>query len=262
MSGRMAGKLALITGAAGGIGSAIARSFAREGAQVMVTDLDGNAAEALVEAVNKDYPGALCAAQQDVTDPKRWDQIIDEVDARLGGLSVLVNNAGVWTTGTVEETEDEAWERGLKINLDSVFYGTKRAMRLLRDKQPASIVNLSSIAGLIAGHNIASYNVAKAGVWMLTKSTALYAARKGWDVRCNSIHPFFIDTGFLEDVFSRDGSRHEVDDEQRAKLAKQTPLGRLGTPDDVAYAAIYLASDESHFMTGSELKIDGGISAM
>ncbi len=135
-------------------------------------------------------------------------------------------------------------------------------MPLLRRSQPASIVNLSSIAGIVAGPNIAAYNAAKAGVWMLTKSTALATARKKEDIRANSIHPFFIDTPLLQDAFARGGERKALDDEQREKVARQCPLGRLCTVEDVAYAAIYLASDESRFMTGAEIKLDGGLSAM
>ena len=262
MTGRLDGKRALITGAAGGIGGAIAHGFAREGARVLLTDVDGDAASALAASINEAHPDAAISMAHDVTSGDDWDRAIARAGSDLGGLSVLVNNAGVWSVGSVEDASEDDWDRSLRINLDSVFLGTKRAMRLLKDSQPGSIINLSSIAGLIAGHNIAAYNVAKAGVWMLTKSTALHAARRGYDIRCNSIHPFFIDTGFLGDVFSRDGSRSEIDDDQRAKLAAQAPMKRLGKPDDVAYAAIYLASDESGFMTGSELKLDGGISAM
>lgn len=260
--GRLAGKKALITGGAGGIGRTIAAHFLKEGAAVLVSDLNGEAAAETASRLAAETGGAAFACAHDVTDPAAWDQALDVARAEMGGVSVLVNNAGIWISGSVEDTDYETWQRGMRVNLDSVFLGTKAALPLLRDNQPASIINLSSIAGLIAGHNIAAYNAAKAGVWMLTKSTALYAARKGGDVRCNSIHPFFIDTGLLEDVFSRDGSRHPIDDDAKTKLARQTPLNRLGTVDDVAYAAVYLASDESRFVTGAELKVDGGISAM
>jgi len=149
------------------------------------------------------------------------------------------------------------WRRGMSVNVDSVFLGVKHALPLMRESQPGSIINLSSIAGLIAAHNFANYNASKAAVWMLSKSVALHCARGGWDIRCNSIHPAFIRTPILDDLaVNRDAPT------VMAKLARQVPLGRLGEPDDVAHAVVYLASDESRFMTGAELKLDGGISAM
>ncbi len=145
----------------------------------------------------------------------------------------------------------------MSVNADSVFLGAKTALPLMRESQPGSIVNISSIAGLIAAHNFASYNASKAAVWLLTKSIALHCAHGGWNIRCNSIHPTFIDTPMLKSLI---GDRDEA--AALAKLRKQVPLGRLGEPRDVADAVLYLASDESSFMTGSELKLDGGISAM
>ena len=263
MSGqRLRGKKAFITGAAGGIGSAIARAFVDEGAKVAVTDLDGEAANALAEAINADHPGSATACALNVTSEADWSAALAAADNALGGLNVLVNNAGVWSVGSVDETDYAEWCRCLNVNLDSIFHGTRLALPYLRDSQPASIVNLSSIAGLVAGHNIAAYNTSKAGAWMLTKSTALSCARKGWDVRANSIHPTFIETGMLRDMFSRGGEPKDLNDEQRGKLTRQIPLGRLCTVEDVAYAAIYLASDESRYMTGAEIKLDGGLSAM
>lgn len=259
---RLAGKISLITGSAGGIGKAIAAAFLREGASVLITDIDEAAGEQVRSALDQEAPGRVQFMRHDVTSEADWKAAVDAAVGTFGGLSVLVNNAGVWTSGTVEETDYASWKRSLTINLDSVYLGTRASLPALRESQPASIINLSSIAGLIAGPNIAAYNTAKAGVWMLTKSTALASARAREDIRCNSIHPFFIDTGLLGDVFSRDGTRSTVGDDEREKLAKQTPMRRLGTPDDVAYAAIYLASNESRFMTGAEMKIDGGISAM
>ncbi len=259
-SPRLAGKKALITGGAGGIGSAIAAAFLKEGADVLITDLDDDAAIATAERLSD--LGRIQGIGHDVTSEADWRTAVETAESTLGGLSVLVNNAGIWVSGTVEDTDYATWKHGLSVNLDSVYLGTRIAMPLLRANQPASIINLSSIAGLIAGPNIAAYNTAKAGVWMLTKSTALAAARAGDSIRCNSVHPFFIDTGLLEDVFSKDGTRKAIGESERDRLARQTPMRRLGTTDDVAYAAIYLASDESGFMTGAELKIDGGISAM
>jgi NAD(P)-dependent dehydrogenase (short-subunit alcohol dehydrogenase family) len=260
--GRLNGKHALITGAAGGIGSAIARAFIDEGARVAVTDMDGAAAQALAEALNTGRPESAIACAHDVTSQADWTAALAAADQAFGSLNVLVNNAGVWSVGSVDETDYAEWRRCLDVNLDSIYLGTHLALPYLRDGQPASIVNLSSIAGLVAGHNIAAYNTSKAGAWMLTKSTALSCARKGWDIRANSIHPTFIETGMLRDMFARGSEPKDLNDEQRGKLTRQIPLGRLCTVEDVAYAAIYLASDESRYMTGAEIKLDGGLSAM
>jgi NAD(P)-dependent dehydrogenase (short-subunit alcohol dehydrogenase family) len=145
----------------------------------------------------------------------------------------------------------------MSVNADSVFLGCKYALPLMRRSQPGSIVNISSIAGLIASHNFAAYNASKAAVWLLSKSVALHCARNGWNIRCNSIHPTFIKTPILDSLIG-DRDKATVLD----KLVRQVPLGRLGEVNDVAKAVLYLASDESCFVTGAELKLDGGISAM
>jgi NAD(P)-dependent dehydrogenase (short-subunit alcohol dehydrogenase family) len=147
----------------------------------------------------------------------------------------------------------------MKVDTDSVFLGCKYAIPIMKNYSPGSIVNTSSIAGLIAGHNMASYNTAKAGVWMLSKSVALHCARQAYNIRCNSIHPTFINTPILDNMLNRSNVER---DELLMKLARQVPLGKVGEPNDVAYTVLFLASDESKFITGSEIKIDGGISAM
>lgn len=257
MVGRVAGKKAFVTGGAQGLGAAIARMLAREGATVAVTDL--NLAGA------RDVAAEICAAggkafayEQDVTDATRWETVLAEAGADMGGLNILVNNAGVAGAGSVETETLEGWRRVLDIDLDSVFLGCKFAMPVIRASgAPGSIVNISSIAGLIAAHNSAAYNAAKAGVWMLSKSVALHGARMTPQIRCNSVHPVFIDTPIL-DVFKQQVGEKAMHD----KLSRQVPMGRIGEPDDVAYMVLYLASDEAKFVTGAEFKVDGGISAM
>jgi len=172
---------------------------------------------------------------------------------------VLVNNAGIGLGGTIESTSYETWRKTMAVNSDSVFLGCKYAMPLLRESQPGSIVNISSIAAMTADPGLAAYNTSKAAVWMLTKSVALYCARKRWDIRCNSVHPAFVDTAIL-DEFRLDKDAPIAD--THAKLARVIPMGRIGEPEEVAMGVLYLASDESRFMTGSELKLDGGLSAM
>jgi len=258
MSARLAGKKALVTGAAQGLGAATARALAREGARVLLTDVNEDGVAAVSEAINRTHgQGTAFALYHDVTDESGWIDAIDHARDQMGGLSVLVNNAGVVLTGSVEDFTLEQWRHGNAVNVDSVFLGIKYALPLMRDSQPGSIINLSSIAGLIASHNFANYNATKAAVWLLSKSVALHCARHGWDIRCNSVHPTFIKTPILNDLV---GDRDET--VVMAKLAKQVPLGRLGEPVDVAEAIVYLASDESRFMTGAEMKLDGGISAM
>ncbi len=258
MSGRLQGKLALITGAAQGLGAATAHAFAREGARMLLTDLNEDGAHDTARAVNKTYgDGVALAARQDVASESDWIDVVGAARETLGGLSILVNNAGVVLTGTVEDFTLDEWRRGMAVNCDSVFLGTKHALKLMQVRQPGSIINISSIAGLIASHNFANYNASKAAVWMLTKSIALHCARKGWDIRCNSIHPAFVLTPILDDLAS--GKDRET---IMAKLVRQVPLGRLGEAEDVAHAAVYLGSDESRFMTGAEMKLDGGVSAM
>jgi NAD(P)-dependent dehydrogenase (short-subunit alcohol dehydrogenase family) len=177
----------------------------------------------------------------------------------MGGLSVLVNNAGIGgPLAFVEQDTVENWQRQYEINLRSIMLGTKHAMPRLREAAPASIINISSVAGLAAAPGMGAYNATKAGVWMYTKTIALEAAKMDWNVRCNSVHPVFIKTPILDPFVAMAGG-----DEGKAheRLARGIPLKRIGEPDDVAYAVVYLASDESKFVTGTEFVIDGGMLA-
>lgn len=258
MAGRVTGKKALITGAAQGLGAATARRLASEGARVSLTDLNIDGARAVAEKINLAHgPGTAFAFHHDVADESQWIEVLKGADAAMGGLSVLVNNAGISIGGNIEELSLESWRKVMSVNVDSVFLGTKHALKYLRENQPGSIINISSIAGLIAGHNTPVYNASKAAVWLLSKGIALHCAKQKLDVRSNSIHPTFIDTPILDPLRQRFGA-----EQAEAKLARQVPLGRIGQPDDIANAVLYLASDESRFMTGAELRLDGGISAM
>lgn len=254
---RLNGKRALVTGAGSGLGAAIAAMFAREGARVLVTDIDDGAAARVAAALG--FGAETC--RLDVTSESEWAAAIDIAASRLGGLEILVNNAGIGIFGNVETTSFADWRRVQSVDLDSVFLGCKAALPLIAATTGAegrgAILNISSIAGIIAAANMAAYNAAKAGVRHLTKSVALHCAKSGYRVTCNSLHPTFIDTPIL-DGFVRGGDRAET----LAKLARQVPLGHIGEPDDVAYAAVYLCSDEAKFVTGAELYIDGGMAAM
>jgi NAD(P)-dependent dehydrogenase (short-subunit alcohol dehydrogenase family) len=257
-SERVAGKVALVTGAASGLGACAARMLAAAGARVVLTDVDLDGARAVAAGIGD----TATAFAHDVTDEAQWRQVLEQTAVRFGGLHVLVNNAGIGTPGTIEDTDLDTWRRVHAIDLDGVFLGCKHAVRPIADTVRetglgGSIVNISSIAGIIAAANLAAYNSAKAGVRHLTKSVALHCARQGYGIRCNSVHPAFVDTPILDQV----GGTLSAE-ELRAKLARQLPLGRIGQPEDVGWAVVYLASEESRFMTGAEVVLDGGVSAM
>ena len=260
MAGRVQGKKAMVTGAAQGLGAAQAAMLAREGAKVLLADINAEGAAEQAAKINAELgAGTAFSVKLDVTKEDEWVAAVAFAADKLGGLSVLVNNAGVGVRGNIETCTLEDWHRGFAINVDSVFLGCQKALPLLKDNQPGSIINISSIAGLIASDTMPGYNASKAAVWMLTKSVALYCAKMGWDIRCNSVHPTFVDTPILDGIVASSGKAKDV---IMGKLGRQIPLGRIGEPDDIASGVLYLASDESRFMTGAELKLDGGISAM
>ena len=259
MSGRVAGKTALITGAAGGLGQAMAWMLAREGAKVALTDTNLEGAQTLAGAINAEHPGAAFAFAHDVTDEAQWIAVVDQAAAAMGGLSILINNAGIGCDFVWSEQDTlENWRRVQAVNVESIMLGCKHAKPHLRASGAASIVNISSVAGLAAAPGMGAYNATKAAVWMYTKTVALEAAKAGWNVRCNSVHPVFIRTPILDPFVAMAGG-----DEATAhqKLARGIPLKRIGEPDDVAWCVLYLASDESKFVTGAEFKIDGGMLA-
>lgn len=253
---RLAGKTALITGAASGLGAAIASRFATEGARVIVSDINEEKARA--------HPcvqeGTATALRLDVTDPESWLSAVSTAEQAFGQLNILVNNAGICLPGSVEDLSYDQWRLTHAVDLDSVFLGSKAAIPLMAKtsvEEGGTILNISSISGIVAAGNMAAYNSAKAAVRHLTKSIALHCARKRYGITCNSLHPTFVDTPLL-DEFAGDRSREET----LEKLARQIPIGRVGIPDDVAWAAVYLCSKEAAFITGAELAIDGGLSAM
>ena len=255
--GRVSNKVALVTGAAQGLGAAVAAMLAREGASVVLTDINIDGARKQAQIINNLHAGRAIAIEHDVTDAAQWSQIISDTQKTYGGLHILVNNAGIGSMGSIEEESFDNWRRVHAVDLDSVFHGCKTAIPLMKESGGGSIINVSSISGIIAGHNLAAYNSAKAAVRHLSKSVALHCARVGNNIRCNSIHPAFVDTPILDGMVGSDDRAETL-----RKLGRQIPIGRVGQPDDVAYAVLYLASDESSFVTGSEIKIDGGISAM
>lgn len=255
--GRVENKVALITGAAQGLGAATAELLAREGAKLVLTDINVEGLRKTADDINSDNSDVAFALEQDVSSETAWQQTIESTRERLGQLDILINNAGIGSIGSVEDETLDNWRHIHAVDLDSVFLGCKYGIPLMAESGGGSIVNVSSISGIIAGHNLAAYNSAKAAVRHLSKSVALHCAHEGNNIRCNSVHPVFIDTPILDDLTVGQDRAAALE-----KLGRQVPLGRVGKPDDVAYAVLYLASDESQFVTGSEIRIDGGISAM
>ncbi len=259
--GRVAGKVALITGAASGLGQASAVLMADEGANIVVTDMNGEGAEETARLINDSHgAGRVVAVTHDVTSEEQWIEAIDKGLDTFGVLDIVVNSAGVGVMKDVEETTLEEWRFVNAVNLDGTFLGCKHGIGAIKKtsrERGGSIVNLSSVSGIIGGHNVAAYNASKGGVRLLSKSVALHCARKGYNIRCNSVHPTFIDTPMVQEMFNAADEPEKV----RSKLIRQIPIGRLGVPDDIAQGILYLASDESSFMTGSEFVLDGGITA-
>jgi len=257
---RVDNKVALVTGGGSGLGEASSIMLAKEGASVVVTDVDGDAARRTEEAILQ-QGGQAISLEQNVVDEKRWKEVMDLTIDKFGQLDVLVNNAGVSgaNTGIFEETTLDQWRMVMQINLDAVFLGTQKAVQVMKDKG-GSIINISSIMGIVGGAG-AAYNASKGGVRLLTKSVAAYCGLNGYKIRVNSIHPGYIWTPMVRNVLPYVEDL-ETEEQLKAFLTEKHPIGRLGEPDDIAKGVLFLASDDSCFMTGSELVIDGGYTAV
>jgi len=255
MTGRLAGKAALVTGAASGLGAESARRMAREGASVLLTDLAADAGQAVADEI-ADAGGTAAFLAQDVTDEARWDEVVAAALERFGRLDILVNSAGVGEGGApLLEATYEHWRRVLAINLDGTFLGMKAVVPAMNAAGRGSIINLSSILGKVGLGGATAYCASKGGVLMLTKSAALELAPAG--VRVNSIHPGFIETPMVVNAFRNSANENEM----RDMIISRHAMARLGLPREIADAVVFLASDESSFMTGSELVVDGGYTA-
>ena len=251
--GRIVGKTALVTGAASGIGLQTSIRLAEEGARVMMTDI--NLEEGLQQAEKLDANATFL--KLDITEEDEWISVLDETVKRFDRLDILVNSAGMVLIADVEQITLEDWRKVHAVNLDGTFLGCKHGVRVMKEFGAGSIINLSSVSGMIGGFNLAAYNSSKGAVRMLTKSVALHCARAGYGIRCNSIHPTFIETPMLESMILDSPDPEKA----RQTLVRQVPLRRIGKPDDVANMIVYLASDESTFVTGTEMVIDGGVIA-
>lgn len=260
--GRVDGKVAIVTGAAMGLGAASAEALAREGAKVLCTDVNVEEGEKTVDAI-QNAGGHAAFAQHDVTDEAAWERVVAMAVDNFGPLNILVNNAGIAPSGAkIEELELDAWRHTIAVDLDSVFLGCKHGIRAMKGVG-GSIINISSIMGMVGMSSGADYNAAKGGVRLLTKSAAIECAEAGYGIRVNSVHPGFIRTPLVqnaaETVIAGDSgaSVNEVYD----MLTLLHPIGRLGVPMEIGNAVLFLASEESSFMTGSEVVVDGGYTA-
>jgi NAD(P)-dependent dehydrogenase (short-subunit alcohol dehydrogenase family) len=255
--GRIANKIALITGAAGGIGLATAELFAQEGAKVVMTDINIGKLEAQGRRMAAEGLTVTVAAH-DVTLPEDWDRIISATLERHSRLDIVVNNAGIGHLANVEEETLEGWRRILGINLDAVFLGTQKAIKVMK-AQGGSIVNISSIEGIIGESPLAAYNASKGGVRIFTKSAALHCAEQGYGIRVNSIHPGYVITPMVTDTIA--ALPADVAEALQKDLLGRIPLGRLAEAREIAQAILFVASDDASYMTGAELVIDGGYTA-
>ncbi len=249
---RLAGKVAIITGAASGMGAATARRFGKEGANVVLADMLEEEGRAVADSITKAGGKALFMALN-VTDEAGWTKVVDATVAAFGKLDILVNNAGISGSATNDMLDSALWERVMAVNSTGVFLGTAAAVRQMQKGGGGSIVNLSSISGVVGQTMVhMSYNAAKGAVRIMTKSTAVQFGKDG--IRCNSVHP-----GLMPPMRT---SGATADPTVRAKMLKAVPLGRTGEVDEVANAILFLASDEASYVTGAELYVDGGYLAM
>ena len=247
---RLEGKVVLVTGASAGIGAAVARRFAAEGASVALADVRTEDGTALSEALAAEGH-RTCFVPLDVASESQWAEAIALVTETLGEPTVLVNNAGIYARRLIEDTSASQLDRMLDVNVKGVFLGIKAVLPAMRAAGGGSIINLSSVAGIVGSGYSSDYNASKGAVRILTKCAAIQNAKD--NIRCNSVHPAPIDTDM--------GREAAPEGEIRDQRLLEIPLGRMGTAEEVANAILFLASDESSYVTGSELVVDGGLTA-
>ena len=249
---RLLGKVAFISGGASGIGRATAAIFIEQGAKVVIGDLNQDLGRETASQISCDF------VPLDVTDEDSWKAAVAKTMGDQGRLDVMVNNAGVGTGGDIETTTLASWRQIHAVNTEGVFLGCQQAVLAMKEAgNGGSIVNISSVAGIVGAPHLTAYCSSKGAVRMLTKSIALHCARKGYGIRCNSVHPSYTDTPMVDGMVDT----HRDPERYRSALESASPLGRLGAPSDIAGAILYLASDDSAFVTGAELIVDGGVTA-
>jgi 3(or 17)beta-hydroxysteroid dehydrogenase len=251
-TGRVQGKVAIITGAASGIGRASAEHLAREGAKVVLTDRNEQEGEKAAAALGSPH----YFRPLDVTDEAGWSAVVEEAVEKFGKVDVLVNSAGIGYMADIEHATVKEFRRMYAVNVEGVFLGCRAVFGPMKRAGGGSIINISSVAGLVGDGALVGYCASKGAVRLLSKSVALHGA-KGHKIRCNSVHPSFIDTPMVDSMHEAMGGNEKA----REHLANASPMRRLGTVDEVAYLIVYLASDESTFTNGAELVVDGGLTA-
>ena len=252
--GRVAGKIALVTGGASGLGRAASIRLAEEGASVFVTDINDEGGRETVAAIEA-AGGTAFYMNHDVTDEAQWDAVIAEVESRYGPLDILVNNAGIAISKYITDLTTEEWRRVLAINLDSIFFGTKRGVLSMKKAGGGSIINIASVAGLIGVPGLSAYCATKGGLRLFSKAVAAECGYTRSNIRVNSVHPGSIDTPIW-------GPTEEIRKHTLGMASPTIPMGRVGEPLDIANAILYLASDEAKYVTGIELTVDGGQTAV
>jgi 3(or 17)beta-hydroxysteroid dehydrogenase len=254
--GRVEGKTAIVTGAASGIGRATASLLAREGAKVVVADINETEGKKVAEDI-KNEGGEAVFIKHDVASENSWSEVVKKTLSQFGRLDILVNNAGVQLVKEIEKTSLEEWRRLMSVNLDGVFLGTKHAVGAMKKSGGGSIINMSSAVGIIStADDTAAYSASKGAVRLFTKAAALEFSKAGhnYNIRVNSVHPGVVETAMTAAMKAHD-------DAFRKKLESPPPIGFSGQPIDIAYVILYLASDESRFVTGAEFVVDGGWTA-
>jgi len=246
--GRVEGKVAIIPGAASGLGEAGARLLAAEGASVIMTDINEPGGRAIADEIGAEF------VAQDVSEEASWPALVGHVMENHGRLDVLVNNAGIAIIANLLRTTTEIWRRTLAVHLDGTFFGCRAVVPVMKQGGGGSIINMSSIHGIMALGGTNSYSASKGAVRLLTKSVAVHCAESGYNIRCNSVHPGYIDTPLISNAFK---TMPDADDILERTIAHH-PIGRLGQPEEVANVVLFLASDEASFVTGSEMVVDGG----
>ncbi|HSW13212.1 MAG TPA: glucose 1-dehydrogenase [Solimonas sp.] len=258
MTARVQDKVCIITGAARGLGLAAAEALLAEGAKVLLTDVDAAEGEAQAAGLGRN----AAFHPQDVTDELQWSVVLDAAIARWGRIDVLVNNAGVADIADIEQVSAKTWQRTIDINLSGVFLGTQAAIARMKGQQSpsgGSIVNIASIEGLVGEALIPAYNASKGGVRIFSRSAAIHCARNGYGIRINNVCPGFAETQMVAGALA--AMTPEAAQDFAARTLARIPLGRFAKPAEIAAAVVFLASDESSYVTGSDLVVDGGMTA-
>lgn len=247
-------KVAIVTGGASGIGEACCWALAKAGAKIMIADIQDDKSASLQQSLQAQ--GYACHWQHcDVTEPGQWESLIAQTVSELGSFDILVNNAGVAIVGSIEELSLDDWNKTIAINQTSVFLGNQHAIKWMKNNGGGSIINMSSIEGLVGNALAVAYNASKGAVRLLTKSAALHCGQQAYNIRVNSVHPGFVRTPLVEQAFA------ELPEEFGQQIVAAHPIGRIAEAKEIASAVVFLASEEASFMTGSELVVDGGYTA-